>query len=76
MGKILLMKLNFKISLIELANEKTQCAKAFNIITAQAAEIPTNTLDKKINCLADSLDCPQATIFSIDRTNFLSIFKS
>jgi hypothetical protein len=33
-----------------------------------------NTLDKNINCLADNLDCPQATIFSMDRTNFLSIF--
>ena len=60
--------------LIEVANEKTQCAKDFRITTAQAAEIPTNTLDKNINCLADNLDCPQATIFSMDRTNFLIIF--
>jgi hypothetical protein len=64
-GKTLLMKLNFNILLMSVANEKTACAKLFNAITAKAAEIPTKTLDRKINCFSDSFDCDQLIKFSI-----------
>ena len=72
-GKRLLIKLNFKIPLTEVANKKTQCAKVFKTITANAAEIPTNTLDKKINCLLVSLLCDQTIASSSLYMYFLNI---
>ena len=82
------MKLNFNIPLISVANENTECAKLFSTITAIAEEIPTNTLDIKINCFSVSFDCAQPTadsnlymiLFSIVfcnvRNYFYYIFKS
>ena len=73
MGKILFIKLNFRIPFTDVANRKTQCAKVFSTITARAAEIPTKTLDKNINCLLVSLLCAQTTSCSNLDNNFLNI---
>ena len=75
-GKTLLMKLNFKIPLISVANENTECAKLFKIITATADEIPTNTLDMKMNCFSVSFDCAQPTADSNLYTILFSIVFS
>jgi hypothetical protein len=65
MGKMLLIKLNLRMPFTEVAMEKTLCANDFKMITANAAEIPTKTLERKINCLLVSLVCDQAMMLSI-----------
>ena len=75
-GKILLMKLNFKIPLMYVANSKTLWAKVFKTITANAEEIPTKTLDKKINCLLVNLFCDQTNKFSNLFIIFLNIVSN
>jgi hypothetical protein len=73
MGKILLMKPNFKIPLTYVAKVKTQCAKDFNTITAKAEEIPTKTADKNINCFGVNMDCAKAIMVSNFEIYFLNI---
>ena len=77
MGKILLIKPNFNIPLTYVAKEKTQCAKVFKTITANADEIPTKTADKNINCFGVKRDCAKAIIVSNLEIYFLNmiIFK-
>ena len=75
MGKIPLINPNFQKPVKYVAKEKTQCAKVFNTITANAEEIPTNTADKNINCLGDNKDCAIAIIISNLEMNFLNIIN-
>jgi hypothetical protein len=56
-----------------VAKVNTQCAKAFNTITAKAAEIPTKTADRKINCLSPNFDLDQAIVPSIWSMIFLNM---
>ncbi len=56
-----------------MAKVKTQWAKAFNRITAKAAEIPTSTADRKINCLSPNFDLDQAIVPSIWSMIFLKM---
>jgi hypothetical protein len=43
------------------------------MITAKAEEIPTKTLDKKMNCFGLNNDWDKAITFSIFENNFLNI---
>ena len=77
MGRILFKNPNFKIPLTYVAKEKTQCAKVFSTITANAEEIPTKTADKNINCFGVNMDCAKAIMISNFEKYFLNmmIFK-
>lgn len=69
------MKLSFKVPLMYVANEKTLWANVFKTITANAHEIPTKTLDKKMNCFGVITDCDKAIILSsLRKSLFIIIF--
>jgi hypothetical protein len=67
------MKLSLRIPLTDVANEYTLCANDLRRITANAAEIPTKTLDKNMNCLLVSLLLAQLTMSSVLRIKLRNI---
>jgi hypothetical protein len=66
MGKTTFMYpyLKMLILVTKVAKTKILWANVFKTITAKAAEMPTNILDRNINCLLDILACDQTIPFS------------